>query len=103
MVHYWDVPMFHSGFVSPRLALIDRSVGMFLGDTQRIFDLLPSPFFAVLHRRDVHLHQQVDQRRQDEVDVNYRNAQIHAEESEEEMNGRRWRTFHDGDDDDDVE
>jgi hypothetical protein len=93
---------------SPRLASpssIDRSTGMFLGDTQRIFDLLSSPFFSVLHRRHVHLHQQVDQRRQDEVDVNDRNAQIHAEESEEEMNGRWRRTFDDDDDDhdDDVE
>ena len=34
------------------------------------------------------------------VDINYRNAQIHAEESEEEMNGRR-RTFDDDDDHDD--
>ena len=34
------------------------------------------------------------------VDVNYRNAQIHAEESEEEMHGWR-RTFDDDDDDDD--
>ena len=103
MVHHWDVPMLHSGFVSPRLSLIDRSIAR----SECFWVTRNESSTFSLHRSTSSRRASSSPSRSTTPRRSRRQLSKCADPcqrvSEEEMNGLRRRTFDDDDDDDDVQ